>query len=193
MAILQSGNLSFDFRYTGFEHSWLQYQFYFRWENENIVKDSVLKKWSEYWINRPDGAFLANEDQEDGLIPLIKKVLESDQADYWEPIEPDIIVAIYPENFFPFIPSHYKLIRESEKFREKREAREKLKKEKGNLPDDFYTIIIFVDAYNFKNSDAYYGQGLSLQMIVKRYELQDFLMNLESEYKELKQHSKVDE
>ena len=50
-----------------------------------------------------------------------------------------------------------------------------------------------MDAYNFKNSDAYYEQGLSLQMIVKRYELQDFLMNLESEYEELKQHSKVDE
>lgn len=193
MAVLQSGDLSFDFRYTGFEHGWVQYQFYFRWKNEAIVKDVVLKRWSDYWNSRPEGAFLANEDEKDGLLTFIRKILKNDKADYWEPIEPDIIVAIYPEEYFPFLPSHMKLIRESKESRAKREARERLKKEKGKLPDDSYTVIVFVDAYNFKDADAYYGQGLSLQMIVERHELEMFANDLETEYQEFKNNFKVDE
>jgi|GEM_PF-4389121 len=30
MAVLRSGDLSFDFRYTGWRHDWVEYQFYFR-------------------------------------------------------------------------------------------------------------------------------------------------------------------
>jgi hypothetical protein len=193
MAILKSGALSFDFRYVNFEYGWVKYQFYFCWNNEPIVKDSILKRWSDYWNGRPESAFLANEDESDGLLPLLKRVLETDEADYWEPIEPDIIVALYPGQYFPFLPSHRKLLYESEASKSKREAREKLKAEKGKLPDDAYTFIALVDAYNLKDADAYYGQGLSLQMIVERWELERFMDDLEREYQTFKDKFKVDE
>lgn len=193
MAILKSGNLSFDFQYAGFEYGWVQYHIFFCWKDEGIVKGSLLKRGGEYWNSRPEGAFLANEDGGDGFIPLLKKVLEKGKADYWEPLEPDIIIAIYPEEYFPFLPSHYNLVYESEKHKAKRKAREELKKEKGKLPDDTFTFIAFVDAYNFKEADAYYGEGFSIQLIVKRHELEDFLIKLEAEYEEFKQRHKVDE
>lgn len=194
MAILKSDDLSFDFRYTEFDSAgWVKYQFYFRWRGDVIVNQDVLKKTNEYWANRREGAFLANEYETDGLIPLIKKVLQNDNADYWEALEPDIIVAIYPEQFFPFLSSHWKLIRESEEYKAKCAEREKLKQEKGQLPDDTYTFIAFVDAYNFENADCYYGQGLSLQLIVKRQELEKFVHDLELEFLEFKKQFKVDE
>ncbi len=193
MAILRSGDLSFDFRYTGFEHGWVQYQFYFLWKNEPIIQDGVLKRWSEYWNRRPESAFLANEDEKDGFLPFIRKVLSDDKANYWEPIEPDIVVAIYPEEYFPFLPSHWKLVRESDDFKAKREARKKLKEEKGQLPDDSFTFIVFVDAYNFKDADAYYGQGLALHMIVERQDLKKFGNDLEAEYQEFKNKFNLDE
>jgi hypothetical protein len=72
---------------------------------------------------------------------LLKKVLEKKQADYWESLDPDILVAVYPNQFFPFLPSHYKLVRESDEHKAKREAREQLKKEQGNLPETFSRLL----------------------------------------------------
>lgn len=193
MAVLQSGNLSFDFQYAGFEHGWVQYQFFFLWKGEPIIRDESLKRWSKYWDGRPVSAFLANTYKEDCFLPILKKLLESDEADYWEPIEPDIVVAIYPDGYFPFLKSHTSLVYESEESKRKKDARRKLKEEKGKLPDDSYTFIAFVDAYNLKEADAYYGQGLSLQMIVSREDLEIFANNLDREYTDFKKAFKVDE
>ena len=193
MATLNSEDLSFEFNYSNFEGGWISYQFYFRWRGDNIINESILKKEGDYWGNRADGAFLAEEYEADGLTRLLKKVLEKNQADYWASLDPDILVAVYPDQFFPFLPSHYKLVRESDEHKAEREAREKLKKEQGNLPDDLFTIIVSVDAYNLKHADAYYGSGLSLQMVVSREELEVFLNNLETEYQAFKEKFRVDE
>ncbi len=69
----------------------------------------------------------------------------------------------------------------------------RLDKEKGKSPDDSYTFTAFVDAYNFKDSDTYYGQGLSLQMIVNRSDLEQFVIDLEKEYKDFKTRFKDDD
>ena len=186
-------DLSFEFNYSGFEGGWIEYQFYFRWRGDNIINDRVLEEGGDYWGNRTEGSFLAREYEVDGLTRLLKEVLEKNQADYWDPVEPDILVALYPDQFFPFLPSHYRLIHESDEHKAKHEAREKLKKEQGNQPDDLFTFIAFVDVYNLKHADAYYGSGLSLQMIVSREKLEAFLYNLETEYQAFKEKFIVDE
>lgn len=193
MAILKSEDLSFSFEFSGLEYGWVQYQFAFLWKNQPIVKDSMLKKSSEYWKSRGKGAFLANDHEREGFLPFLKEILETDQADYWEPIEPDIIVAIYPDDYFPFLKSHRVIISEREDVKLAREARQALKKQGKKLPDDLYTFICFVDAYNFKNADAYYGQGFSMHMIVSRKELEEFVNELEMEYQEFNLRHKVDE
>lgn len=192
MAILQSGDLSFEFCFSGFEDGWVQYQFYFKWQGEPLIRDDLLKKWNEYWGNRPTGAFLANADEADSFVPFLQKVLSQDKAEYWEPIEPDIMVAIYQEGYFPFLPSHHKLLYESPESTARRKAREALKKEKGPLPDDSYTFMVFVDAYNLRGTGAYYGQGLTLQLITNREKLEKFTTCLEREYLEFKDRFQVD-
>ena len=193
MALLKSELLSLEINFVGFEYGWVQYEIYFRWENEPIINDNLLKRDGEYWGSRKIGSFLANEDEKDRLIDTISKVLQTNESQYWEPIDPDIIVAIYPEMYFPFQRSHYTLIHESEDYKKKRGEREKLKKELGSLPDDSFTIIVFIDAYNFKNSDAYYGEGISLHLIVDRVTLENFNSELSREYSEFKEKYKVDE
>lgn len=187
MAKLQSGDLSFDFRYVGFDDGWVQYDFCLRWKDQNLLRMDHHRPRSKFWGKRTEGAFFANEYEGDGLLPLLRKVLDEDRADYWEPVEPDVVIAIYPEDRFPFLPSHYQPEYESPNYKAKREAREQLKKEKGKLPDDSYTFIVFVDAHNFEDAAYYYGQGLSLHMIVSRIQLQGFAEDLEREYQEFKQ------
>lgn len=186
MAILKSKDLSFDFRYVSFQHGWIDYQFYFLWKGEPIVNDGILKKCGGYWGARPTGSFLANEHEEDYLLPFLKKVLETDQADYWEALDPDIIVALYPKDYFPFLPSHLRRIYRNEEEKARHEEQIRLEKEKGKSPDDLFTFIAFVDAYNFKDSDGYYSQGLSLQLIVERQDLEQFIIDLEKEYADFK-------
>lgn len=186
MAILKSGELSFDFRYGGFGNGWVQYQFYFRWKEKTVIKDESLKRRGDYWGSRPEGAFLANEDESDSFVPFLRKVLETDEADYWEPTDPDIIVALYPGDYFPFLKSHYKVVFESDDLKQQRRDWRKLKEEKRKLPDDHYTFIVFVDAYNFKDADAYYGEGFSMHMVVERQDLEAFTDELEREYASFK-------
>ncbi len=50
--------------------------------------------------------------------------------------------------------------------------------------DDLFTFIAMVDAYNFREADAYYGAGLSLQLIVERRDLEKFVADLQQEYQE---------
>ena len=194
MATLKYGKLSFDFRYTGFdEDGWVQYQFYFLWQGKPIVRDEPLKRWGKYWGGRPESAFLANDYKSDRFVPFLRKVLETDEPDYWEPMDPDITVAVYPEGYFPFLESHLELINESDEAKRDKEARRKLKEEKGKLPDDLFTFIALVDAYNFKDTDAYYGQGFSIHMTVVRQALEAFADELEKEYAEFKEKFRVDD
>ncbi len=78
-------------------------------------------------------------------------------------------MTIYPEAYFPFVKSHWVRIDESEARQQEREERLQRKKELGKLPDDSYTVIIFVDVYNFKGVGEYHGEGVSLQMVAGAY------------------------
>lgn len=72
-------------------------------------------------------------------------------------------------------------------------GREGDKSKKEKLPDDMFTVIAFIDAYNFQNSGVYYSSGIALHMIVERRELQSFSLKLRDEYSEFKKKFKVDE
>lgn len=179
MAKLQSDNLILEIRFNSFEEQWVAYEIKFYWKDEIIVNDSILKR-TGWWGKRSHGTFLANDYEKDLLIETLRKVLETNKPDYWEPVEPDVKIAIYPEMFFPFLKSHWILIDEGTN--EEIEQRENEKKEEGKHPEDLFTIIIFIDSYNFKNCEYYSGEGISLHMIITRKDLEKFVTELETEY-----------
>lgn len=178
MAKLQSGDLNLEIVFNSFGDEWIAYEIKFFWKDDIIVNDSILKRDSEWLGKRRYGTFMANDYEKDHLIEVMRKVLDTNEPDYWEPVEPDALIAIYPEMFFPFIKSHWVIIEEGDV-----KQIEKEKPEKGKSPDDLFTIITFIDTFNLKNSDAYSGQGVSLHMIVKRKDLEKFVTELETEYK----------
>lgn len=194
MAKLSSDSLVFEYKYKGFHlPAWIEYEFFFWWDGESIVNDVILKRWSDYWGNRSKSALLANDYGGDGFIDVLERVLDTNKPDYWQPMEPDVLFAIYPEMYFPFLPSERRVIWESDKFKQEREARQRLKELHGKLPDDLITLIFFVDTYNFRNCGAYSGDGISLHMVVKRDALEWFRLELKKEYAEFKARFNVDE
>lgn len=176
MAKLQSGDLILEIKFSSFEPDWVAYEVKFSWKDDVIVNDNILKRTGEFWGKRSYGTFLANDYERDLLVDTIRKVLNTGEPDYWEPVEPDIVIAIYPDMYFPFMKSHWTLIYEGDR------KQEEMEPEKGNC----FTIITFIDSYNFKDAGAYSGKGISLHLIVEREGLENFVTELESEFKSLK-------
>lgn len=157
---------------------WLEigYEFDFLWQGQSIFNKAITK-------TENSGLFFAEDDDSSGIIDLLNQVLKSDKADYWEFIaEPYLMIAIYPDDFFPFLPSHSQKIYESDGMRKQREARALLKEEKGQLPDDCYTLIARLDSIQFENSKFYTGDGIALHLTVYRQDLERFAKELEKEY-----------
>lgn len=170
MAVLKSDKLELDFRYESYEAGWTYYQIGFLWGGEPVVNDRVLKRINSYWGKRPASMFLAVADEPDGLLKLLRRGLATGKMGYWEPVDPDITVALYPGEYFPFL-------RDSA-------ARERTSTD--------FTLIAQVDAYNFKDTDTYHGQGLAMHMIVTRHELESFADVLESESSRFKRRHALD-
>jgi hypothetical protein len=183
MAKLQSDDLTLDIKFMGFKDEWIEYEIKFYWKDDIIVNDNILKREGEYWGKRSTGAFLANDYEKDFLTGTIRDILRTNEPEYWEPLEPDAIIAIYPGRFFPFLKSH---IIEEETEEKEHEENEKKKQTKGKQPDDIFTIITFIDSYTFKNNMAYSGEGISLHLIVTRENLEKFANELEIEYNNLR-------
>ena len=177
MARLQSDNLILEIEFYRFEDEWTAYEIRFYWKDDLIVNDNILKRIGDWWYKRRYGTFLANDYQGDHLIETIKKALQTNIPEYWEPIEPDIKIGIYPDMFFPFLKSQWILVEEGdEKYIEKE------KKDNSKSPEDLFTVITLIDTYNFKDSQSYSGEGISLHLIVTRKDLEKFISDLEVEY-----------
>lgn len=71
--------------------------------------------------------------------------------------------------------------------KERVERRQREKLEKGKLPDDWITLVCFIDAYNFRNTEAYYGSGIALHLTVTRKDLEAFCLALKKEYAHFKE------
>lgn len=186
MAKLSSNNLTLEIRYKDFQAGDVKYEIGFLWENESMINDALLKRWSDYWSSRSKGYFLAAEYEKDFLIATITKALQTDEPQYWRSLDPDVTFAIYPKKRIPFIkPNNERITHEEET--------ELTQKSKTKQLDDWFTVIAFVDAYNFQNSDTYCDGGIALHMLVKRRDVEIFCATLKEEYAEFIQKFKVDE
>jgi hypothetical protein len=195
MATLTCGNLSLDFVYREFDNcGWVQYGILFRWYDQPLINDAILRRNNEVWAARSVGGFRANESREDSMIPTLEEVLTENKSDYWKPIEPDIIIGFYPENIFPFLPDQSKLIYEADHVKEERAERQRRKAAAGGkLPDDTIAVIVFIDQYNLDGCGPYRLEGPALILHPQRHQLEEFLADLKEEYKAFKIKFNVDQ
>lgn len=192
MAKLTSENVTLEIGYSDYFAGWVMYEINFLWRGVNIINEDVLLRHG-HRAKCKTGAMWGNDDRECGLLPVLENVITTNLPDSWEPLEPNITLGIYPEEYFPFLESKTKRVWVSDEFRRTEEERARLKAEKGMLPNDHITLIFFVDQYAFKDCDAYGGNGISLHLIVQRQELEGFYEVLKAEYLEYKKQFKVDE
>lgn len=193
MAKLSNEKMTLELTFTGYEYKWVGYEIKFLWEAIPVINDAVLKRVNEHWNKRSKGAFIASDDERDRLIPVIKKVLETDTPDYWQPIDPDVTIEIYPDDLdlYPPVESHFRVIKICDEWVNDAKKREELKKKIGQLDDDLFVVVTRIDAYNFKNQDAYCNFGtshsccISLLLTISRADLKQFVADLETEYKDL--------
>ena len=195
MAKLASGNLTLEIRFREFDKcGWVQYDVLYLWKGKPIVNNALLKRQGKYWRDRSKGAFKANEYRQDTLIPTLERVLKTNEPEYWEPIEPDIVMAFYPDTYFPFLQSHYRRVWEKESVKQARERKKQAKlKAGGKLPDDPITVIACVDVYNLEDALMYHREGIAQIMHPTRKELQVFCKELKREYAVFKRRYKVDQ
>lgn len=184
MAKLTCHELTLEVRYRELDpYLWVQYDLLFLWKGEPMVEDALLKRSPAGWAGRGKGVLQANEFDGDSLLPALKEVIETNVAGRWEPTEPDVLFAFYPDQVFPFLPSKGRTGWEAPHIKKQRLARERAKKAAGGrLPDDPFTIIAFADAYQWKESDAYAGNGLALVMTARRKDVERFYRQLAREY-----------
>jgi hypothetical protein len=192
MACLTSEGTTLEIRFKNFSVGWVDCEICFLSHGQPILNENILGRHG-CRENYAPSAIFANDHRECELLWVLKKVIETNLPDYWKPIEPDVIVAIYPDMAFPFLGDKYELAWQSGETRRESEERAILKAEKGVLPDDIITLMCFVDSYAFKDSEVYSGNGVSLHLIVKRHEIEKFYEELKAEYIEFKKQFKVDE
>lgn len=182
MAVLSFENLSLEIAYREFVGGWVNYDIWLRWRGEPVINDAILKRHGEFWEKRGVGAISACADGECGVLPLLRRVIETQKSDYWEPIDPDILLAVYVDGSFPFLPSKWVLINESPQQKAEQEERDAAREKTGLLPDDWVEIILFADLYNFSGADAYDGDGICFRLTPTYATLQDFYRELRAEY-----------
>lgn len=195
MAVLKEGKLSLEIVFRRLDDAlWVHYEIFFRWNNEPVLRDDLLKRDPQYWSKRSPGALLAEEHERDTLLPVIDKVLGDNEADYWVPAEPDVVVAFFPDFSVPFLPSGATLVYESEKHKGERRQRESSKeKNRGKLPSDPVTVLAMADCNNLKGCHTYEGHGPALVLTTTRAKLKRFRNQLAAEWGSFKVAQKLEE
>ncbi|NRG16228.1 hypothetical protein HPQ64_00835 [Rhizobiales bacterium] len=192
MAILQSGDLALEIVHSDFEHGWVSYDVGLLWKGESIVNDAILKRTTEYWASRGVGVIRASEDEACSLLPFLKRVLRTNESDYWAPTEPDISLTIITDGRFPDMP----VPRDGELARPESGAGESGDADANAnalSPDDWIRLLLSVDTYNFTDAIKYSGQGICIRLSVTRADLERFYYRLRVEYLRFRYDFAVDE
>ena len=178
MATILSDGFKFiiNFVYLG-HNQFFQYDMFIYWHDELIFNKQVFKNFS-LKSNIDNGSFQTFDDRGEPLVNTIKKALNGNPS-YWRPsADPWITLAFYTKSFFPFMEPNYEVIKSDPELE---------KDLKMNPDDDDISTIVFIDAYHFKDKNEcnlFCQQGVSLNLVLARNTLTDFVSDLENEYKQ---------
>jgi len=166
MANLRLLNWNLEVRYFPHPHDaqGIRYELFFRYRDEPIILDELLKRSPKIWQDRTPGAFLAHESKGCSLVPILGEVLKTHQPRFWRPTDPDITMAIYPNRVFPNLTQEF------------------VSDQRDVHPDEHpFSLVTIVDGYNIGNEFVYHGFGPGMVMVVKRPAVQEFYDELRAE------------
>lgn len=193
MAVLQNGDLSLDIAYRSYELGGVEYDITLRWRGVPVLNDAILKRSGEYWANRGVGSITTDAGCECGVLPLLRRALETNMAVSWEPDDPDILLIIRPGYGSSFLVSGTRGGAGSSEEKAHVETLERERRERKPTPGDGWEIVVFVDAYTFEGAGGYYDSGLCFCLATTREGMQHFYAALKQEYQLFRTHWKVQE
>lgn len=189
MAVLQDEKIGLEVRFSpDCDGDILEYDVRFLWNGEPIIRDEVIRSDNEYWMAHLPGGFRAWDHGDDVLIRAIRRVLETDTADYWESLEPSVNIQFLPGVSFDDLTSLWKVAvgkNVSECVKDYVESvRDKLAQQRQ---DATCLVIARVDPFNLRDQQLYHLGGACLVLHVERSQLEQFAAELDSEYQNLRQ------
>ena len=194
MARLSYDSLSLDISFCYFEEGSIHHDVAWLWNNKPIINPCVLTDDNDLRENRVPGAFRIIEWEPDCLlIPFIRSVLESNTGASFTVDDPDTTIYIAPYPALPMLDSGNRSFY-SGRSDPVTKREQKRKRIMGDLPEDIFEIVMFVDGHNFAGGGAsYLDAGICLRIPAIRRDLHHFATELEVEWLEFKRKFSVDE
>jgi len=179
-------NLSFEIIYHDFpgeDYDWIQYLLFFRHNGQSIVRESDFKqdaKWHEWHEGRPPHALWIEDDGADFILPLVRMALNTNVPVYYEMLEEDLTISIFPSRYHP------RLHISSENYCCSRDDALKLTAEIQANYDRFipsyYDFIFEFHTRIFTDDSPLASSGLLFRITAERQEVERFSEELTAEY-----------
>lgn len=175
MEILDVEGLSLEISYVWFDFDGdLYYRISLKFNDQSIINPELLKREPEE-ADQPGGIIVVSGPL-CRLRPLLKDALENDKADFWEDNNLSVTLAVYPNDLFPFLPSHLvPLPREGEDAAAQEEA-------PSDPEHDNIDLIVFVDTFHLKGTPYPSGLNVGINICPTRAELRTFYEALRAEF-----------
>ncbi|WAC27890.1 hypothetical protein [Ancylobacter sp. SL191] len=179
MATLNVEGLALQVIYAAIDGGDIHYEISLQWNGQSVLNTDILKR-EAFRVGHPLGWVSALNGEPCSLLPFLRKVVDEDEADYFETMDLSLIIAAYPRSDFPFLPSHWRLIPKDTD--DATGVDQAAVVAAGPAPEDFIELMIFVDAFNFKGAPYPSGIGAGIRMSPTRKDLSTFHDDLKTEY-----------
>ncbi len=189
MAKLTSSDLTLEIRFRDYELGALHYETLFLWQDEPIISDSVISRHTKFLNDRSAGAFKAHQNREDDLIPVLGKLIETNEPSLWK--KSNLQMVIWPDEQFPLTSLFEFEWKIAESSRAGKSIREFEKTRESDILGESMTFFVFVDRANFRGGMtplmSNTGEGIVLLMRPTKAAVGQFLADLSKEYALLRQ------
>jgi hypothetical protein len=157
------------FEYIPMEKSelYLESKIKFILGDKNFINPKLLRD--------DDGYIKVYEDVDCSIVEFLKEVLREDKPNWWECVDDIVEIAVYPDEFFPFMSKKREISSVTDDLQTQASLRPR------NTASDYFTIIIFVRSYHFDSKNEYTPSGISLHLYIQRDELEKFVQEIEQE------------
>jgi hypothetical protein len=207
MATISARGFSVTVEFTERGKDWVGYYIHLMRENTPILNPRIYRNYPARDRSRLRGS--GADASGESLIPLLEWGLKHNKAVCWKPTDPDVAIAIYPDDSFPLEPARPVVVVEekfeevfsypgrtlapnevgvwlSEEAKAKKAAYEAEKVRRGGKhPNDPCCVIVKINSAVF-GPDVYSSTGPALILGSQRREVERFVRDLKREYRSLK-------
>lgn len=191
MATLQTDLLSLEILYGDAIPGFIEYRVVVRWDEISVINHALLKKIAWDRAGARAGMVRTWDDAPCRLLPMLRRGLRTGQSAFWRPLDQDVLLAVYPGQFFPFedgLPTPPATAADTEPETWPDPDAPLALAEVSACPETI-DVMVFFDSAAFQNSRGYGGPAVGACLSASRSTLHSFCEGVRSDYaKFLRRH-----